>query len=398
MNDGESAKFARPSETMGEAGAEPPLVWLLLGERQGDNAQVRALGLALSQSLGWRTVEKQLTFDEACTVLYSKRGASLIGLDQARSAKLKAPWPDAVFAMGRATASVSQWIKKQSDGRALSVHLGRVRDAIERFDLILTTPQYTLPPSANVLEVALPLTYADEAALVAEAAAWEPKLRHLPRPWTALVIGGPTTQMKFDAEVGEDIIEKTLAHAGGKGSLLITTSPRTSTDVCDLLGHRIPMPNYVFRWAQGAANPYRAFLNLADSFIVTSDSPAMIAELIDRRKPVYLYEIPFREDADSVGLAQMMRQYYRSRRLHRLRANAREDLIDTIYDQLVRLGKARPLRNFGDFNQNLYRLGVVRALGAGPASAVPLGPHITAEERNQVVARIDKIFEAKRRG
>ena len=73
-------------------------------------------------------------------------GPALTSLDIARSEPLKAPWPDVItLQSGRRTASVSQWIKKQTGGRALSIHLGRVRDAIERFDLILTTPQYALP-------------------------------------------------------------------------------------------------------------------------------------------------------------------------------------------------------------------------------------------------------------
>jgi hypothetical protein len=36
-----------------EEPAPVPRVWLLLGERQGDNAQVLALGRALTLDLGW---------------------------------------------------------------------------------------------------------------------------------------------------------------------------------------------------------------------------------------------------------------------------------------------------------------------------------------------------------
>lgn len=392
MNAGESAKMARSCET----GAEPPLVWLLLGERQGDNAQVRALGLALSQSLGWRCETKQLYFDEGCQVPFSKRGASLTGLDLARSTPLAAPWPAVVLAVGRRTASVSQWIKKQTEGQALSVHLGRVRDAIERFDLILTTPQYPLPDSSNVLELALPITYPDEAAMEAAAAEWEPRLRHLPRPWTALFVGGPTTQMKFDAEVGQDLLDKTLAVVAGKGSLLVTTSPRTSMDVCDLFEHQIKVPNYIFRWSQGGLNPYQAFLRLADSFIVTNDSPAMIAELADRRKPIFLYEIPFREKVDTIGIYHMLRQYFRRRRQSRQTANLRPDLIDSIYDHLIRLGKARPRRDAFAFTQGLYRVGAVRSLNVHTeAQTGAPHRHITAEERDRVVARIRTLRETK---
>lgn len=394
---GQSSVVASPSAALGRGG-ESPVVWLLLGERQGDNAQVRALGLALCQTLGWRSETRQLYFDEDCQVPFSKRGSTLTGLDIARSEPLKAPWPDVILAVGRRTASVSQWIKKQTGGRALSIHLGRVRDAIERFDLILTTPQYALPSSDNVLETVLPMTHADEAELVAAASDWQPQLDHLPRPWTALFVGGPTTQMKFDAEVAEDLLDKILAHVGGKGSLLVTTSPRTSMDVCDLIEHRINVPNYVFRWSRGAPNPYRAFLKLADSFVVTNDSPAMVAELVDRQKPVFLYEIPFREKVDAVGMAHMLRQHFRGRRLSRQKANLKPDLIDWIYDHLIRKGKARPRRDAFAFTQSLYRIGAVHSLTVqtGAKVAAPDRP-VTAVERDLVVARIKKLYDAKGR-
>lgn len=374
---------------------DAPLVWLLLGERQGDNAQVRALGLALN----WRCEVKHVYFDESCPVPFSKRGASLIGLDLARSSPLEAPWPDVVLAVGRRPAAISQWIKKQSEGRALSIHLGRARDAIENFDLILTTPQYALPPSPNVLELTFPITYLDEAVLEAAAREWTPRLCHLPRPWTALFVGGPTTQMRFDREVARDLLDKALTHIDGKGSLLVTTSPRTDADTCDLIERQIQLPHFMFRWSRTGANPYLAFLNLADSFIVTNDSPSMVADLVDRRRPVFLYEIPFKEKVETAGVAQFMRQQFRRRRQRRQSSGLTPDPIDRIYDYLMRHGMARPRRNASAFTQRLYGLEAARPLGSVAAPTdTGVNRHVTEEERNLVVARIKQIHAAKRRG
>src|SRR5262245_38366675 len=58
---------------------QEPRVWLLLGERQGDNAQVLALGRALAQDLGWTCEVKQIRYDPNCEVPFRQRGASLIG-------------------------------------------------------------------------------------------------------------------------------------------------------------------------------------------------------------------------------------------------------------------------------------------------------------------------------
>src|SRR5690242_18663412 len=67
-----------------EEPSQAPRVWLLLGERQGDNAQVLALGRALTQDLGWSCEVKQLRYDPDCEVPFRQRGATLIGVDVGR--------------------------------------------------------------------------------------------------------------------------------------------------------------------------------------------------------------------------------------------------------------------------------------------------------------------------
>src|SRR3982751_1575624 len=62
-----------------------PRVWLLLGERQGDNAQVLALGRALSLDLGWSCEVKQIRYDPNCEVPFRNRGATLIGVEIGRA-------------------------------------------------------------------------------------------------------------------------------------------------------------------------------------------------------------------------------------------------------------------------------------------------------------------------
>src|SRR5262245_30601507 len=204
-----------------EETAPAPRVWLLLGERAGDNAQVIALGRALTLDLGWDCTTKQVLFDHACEVPFHQRGATLIGVDVGRSDSLTGPWPDVVVAVGRRLAPVSRWLKEQSNGALLNVHLGRPRVAYHHFDLIVTTPQYGLPPAPNVTTLTLPIIMHDDAALESEAQHWEPQLRHLPRPWTAVFIGGPTTQLRFGREVGADLLKRAKAHvAAAKGSLL----------------------------------------------------------------------------------------------------------------------------------------------------------------------------------
>src|SRR5690242_17630246 len=130
-------RHLRVVNTAEEPAPDAPRVWLLLGERQGDNAQVLALGRALTQDLGWACAVKQIRFDPNCEVPFHQRGASLVGVDVGLSDAMTAPWPDVIVAVGRRLAPVSRWLKEQTGGKLLNVHLGRPRIAYHYFDLIV---------------------------------------------------------------------------------------------------------------------------------------------------------------------------------------------------------------------------------------------------------------------
>jgi mitochondrial fission protein ELM1 len=379
--------------------AMQPRVWLLLGERQGDNAQVMALGRALTRELGWPHEAKQIYYDENCEIPYRDRGASLIGIDRERTDRLDPPWPDVVIAIGRRAAPVSRWLKEQTEGRLLNIHLGRPRIAYQHFDLIFTTPQYGLPAAPNVTKLTLPIILHDDAQLEAEAKRWLPRLEKLPRPWTAVFVGGPTSQLKFDRAVGADLLARAWIHARRTGTLLVTTSPRTPPEVVELLTAAIRPPHFLHLWSPKEPNPYQALLKLADDFIVTNDSVSMIAEAVDMMKPLYLFEVPRRPKRDDMGVMQQIRYYFRSRRENRLIAGAKPDLTDRFYDALTRIGRARPRRSIAAFDRKLYQAGLARPLGRieeTSASRSWTARRVPQEERNMVVAKIRAAYQTKR--
>jgi mitochondrial fission protein ELM1 len=381
-----------------EAGPQPR-VWLLLGERQGDNAQVLALGRSLTRALGWPHEIKQIHYDPDCEIPFRDRGASLIGVDIERSDPLAAPWPDVVIAIGRRAAPVSRWLKEQTAGRLLNVHLGRPRIAYQHFDLIFTTPQYGLPSAPNVIKLTLPIILHDESQLEAEAKRWLPQFQALPRPWTAVFVGGPTSQLKFDRGVGADLLARAWIHTRRTGTLLVSTSPRTPPEVVELLTAAIRPPHYLHLWAPKEPNPYQALLKLCDDFIVTNDSASMIAEAVDMMKPLYLFEVPRRPKRDDMGPLQQIRYYFRSRRENRLITGAKPDLTDRFYDALTRIGRARPRRSIAAFDRKLFQASLARPLGRAEeasASRTWNQRRVPQEEREMVVAKIRAAYQAKR--
>ena len=98
-----------------------PLVWVLLGQKAGDNNQV----LALAEQLPWPFQCKNFDYRPFEIVTNRLLGVTLAGVDRKRSSELSAPWPDLVITAGRRNEPVARWIKRQSGGKTRLVHMGR---------------------------------------------------------------------------------------------------------------------------------------------------------------------------------------------------------------------------------------------------------------------------------
>ncbi len=370
-----------------------PHVWLLFGERRGDNAQV----LALARMLGWPFQVKQLRWMPDCAVDPRAAGISLAGLDRAASDSLAGPWPDVIIGIGFRSAPVARWIVQQGGGRALNIRLGRPRTELSFYDLVITTPQYGLPPGPNVRELPLPLVAPDPAETAAAAARWRRQFESLPRPWTAVLLGGPTQHMAFDARVAAEIaagLQRYAVKSGG--ALLITTSPRSPQFLPDLLAGAITAPHFLHGWQAGTDNPYLALLAAADQVIVTSDSISMAADAAAFDKPILVYELPWLGRSKKPGLVAGIKRYVRERRERRGMAGLAADPLDRFYDRLTLSGKARPRRNALEFTRRLYEAGIARPFDP---DRVDLGwkPALAARAAQQrVIAEIQALWHGRR--
>lgn len=375
--------------------ASVPLTWLLLGERTGDNAQVLALGRAL----GWPGTPKQIRYDEACPVDFKDRGASLTGIDIAGSDPLGPPWPDAIIAIGRRSVPVARWIRAQSERPILHIHLGRPRVDLGLFDLVVTTPQYNLPAAANVIEITLPFVFVDGDELGRATALWHERFAALPRPWTAVMVGGPTPQLAFgQPEADRMLAELRQFQDKVGGSLLVTTSPRTEPDTTDTLKRGLldlaPGSHLFAPFDAAGDNPYKAMLALADHFVVSVDSASMVAEAATRQKPIYLFHLPKIPPKIKPGLKSALSRNWRLRRKARQDAEQPADPLDKLYDFWTRRGKARPRRDIDQLENRLIALGVARPLGDVPAGTQPSFTELR-QEIDGVLARIQDLWRQR---
>jgi mitochondrial fission protein ELM1 len=210
-----------------------------------------------------------------------------------RSDRLAAPWPDLVITIGRRHAMAALWIKERAPATKI-VLLGRPRRWIERFDLIIVPPQYHLPDLPQVMRLTLPLVQTDNESIAHSARLWASRLKSLPRPIIAVLIGGATRPFRFDADVTDELLAKCgqLQSRYG-GTLYFSTSRRTAADIVDTLRAELPEGARLYEWQPGRLdNPYLALLKEADFFVVTGDSVSMMIEVADRKRPLAIYQLP----------------------------------------------------------------------------------------------------------
>ena len=265
-------------------------VWGLLGRKAGDNAQV----LALADALGWPFEEKHILARSWELLPHLMLGPTLAGIDRSASSPLDPPWPDLVISAGRRNEPVARWIARQSGGTARLVHLGRPWADPATYDLVVTTPQYFLPPAPNLLVLPLPLHRITAARTTEAAKRLAPSLAHLPRPLTTVLIGGDSGPFVFTPEKGRRLaqgVNRLVAQSGG--SALITDSPRTPEAVAEAFRATLDVPAVGYWWRArdpAGENPYVAFLGLADRFVVTGESMSMMAEAASLCRPLYLFD------------------------------------------------------------------------------------------------------------
>jgi mitochondrial fission protein ELM1 len=266
-----------------------PIIWLLLGRKMGDNNQLKAL----AEQLGFPFEDKSIVARSWELLPHLLLGATLAGIDRARSSPLQAPWPDLVISAGRRNEPVAHWIKRQSGGRSKLVHVGRPWSSLSSWDLIVTTPQYYLPEQDNVLHNRLPLHRIAAGQLREHAVALQARLGSLPPPYIALLVGGNSGRFVFTRAKGRQLgraVNRLVADCGG--TLLLTDSPRTPDASFAAVMAEISVENFCYRWREGGGeNPYLGYLALAQQLVVTGESMSMLAEATATGKPLHIFDM-----------------------------------------------------------------------------------------------------------
>jgi mitochondrial fission protein ELM1 len=361
-----------------------PRTWVMMGHKAGDNSQI----LALAEGLGWPFEIKHLVYRPTELLTNLLAPLTLLGIVRRKSSPLTPPWPDLIISAGRRNEPPCRWIQRRADKRVRLVHVGRPWALIDNFDLVITTPQYRLPTRPNVLHNTAPLQRVADQRLREAASIWAPRLAHLPRPYTAVMVGGNAGPYVLDREAATLLGRAASAFARREGgSLLISTSARTPKNVMAPLRAAVDCPADIFRWSSDAAeNPYLGYLALADSIIVTCESMSMLTEACATLKPVYMFDLHTGSENRWGLLENLIGKVDRSwwRRIRRLR------LQPLIFRIAFKIGPTRMTRDVRIIQRELVAQG--RAVWLGETfPAGPAPPPLTDVPR--AVARVKALFE-----
>ncbi|HFD12498.1 MAG TPA: nucleoside-diphosphate sugar epimerase [Crenotrichaceae bacterium] len=328
-----------------------PLIWLVLGDKRGDNAQVEIV----EQALPWPCIRKHVQVKDKFTVKKPQVKPTIDHINLELSDSLQAPWPDIILTVGRRPSMVALWVKQQSAGLTRVILFGKPSSGVDDYDLIITSSEILMPPVSNVLTIDYPLMRVDTEAIETASKSWQSELSRYPKPLVAIMLGGPTKPYVYDQDTVQNIVIKTRQIIDQEnGTPYLVTSRRTPDEFIHSLREQLPQGCELYQWNnQTEKNPYKALLGQADGFIVTEDSISMIIEIAKRGKPLALFPL-------STGRLGWL-DNHRRRLTGKLFSTRSRTVFDRIRLLLAKglymLGIARQVRDYRAFQSKLITQG-----------------------------------------
>lgn len=316
-------------------------IWILLDNRIGSRHQAEGVANYLNKA-DFNIIFKEIHYTKWAALPNFLRGKSLIGVTDDSKKELSAPYPDIVLSASRRTAPIARWIKKQNRTTKLVqlLHIGKT--GLKDFDLIFV-PEHDKEKAkaSNIHYTVGSPHFVTPEKLQNAYKHWNQEFSQLPRPLTALIIGGAIKKRPFtleNAKLLADAVKRLKKQIGG--SLLITTSRRTGQNAENLIISSLSdIPQYAYLWGDNRENPYLGFLSCADNLIVTGDSVSMCCEATGAQKPLYIFtgknwlttkHLRFVQSLYNKGFARELREEFIEEKTQHQPLNTAKEIAETI--------------------------------------------------------------------
>lgn len=265
-------------------------IWALLDDRMGSVGQARGVLEALGDD--YATTEKKVVYNKLANLPNFLLGASFLGVNKKESSSFEGPYPDIILSISRRTTPIARKIKKLSNGKSKIVQLmypGKC--GLDDLDLVVVPKHDRLHKIKNALYITGCPHKASLKALAEAREKWEPVFANLPRPLTAVIVGGAIKGKPFSLENAvafANCVREIKQKIGG--AILITTSRRTGDEAQKAIMKILDkIPAYTFLWGEKKENPYMGFLACADNIIVTGDTVSMCSDSCGTKLPVWVF-------------------------------------------------------------------------------------------------------------
>lgn len=259
-----------------------PRIWVIPGNRPGDDAQV----YALAEELGLPFETRKLVFNWRFWLSGKYMGASPISVERGlRERTLVPPWPELIILVGRRAVPIARWVQQENGGRTRLVLVGHPRVSPDLFDLVYTTRQYLTPAGPSMRLQPVAMSRYREKPKPSDAESWW--LSSLPRPHLLLMLGGETRHWTMRPRTIAGHAAKLAAGAKrAGGSLIVVRSARTTDEVLDAIEQGLEGAGCEWRVVRSDFPRFPVLLDEADELFPTADSISMISESVITGKPV----------------------------------------------------------------------------------------------------------------
>lgn len=207
----------------------------------GSVGQAKGIIQALDKER-YEIVEKKIDYNRLANLPNFLLGKSLLGVTAATRKELRAPWPDLAVSISRRTVPAARFIKKASGGMTKLIQLMHPgKSGLKDFSLAAVPEHDRGKTSApNIFYITGCPHRVTPEALAEAAGKWSETFASLPRPLTAVIVGGAIKNKPFTTEnarrLGETI-RKIKEQTGG--SILITTSRRTGAEAENIIKKKL---------------------------------------------------------------------------------------------------------------------------------------------------------------
>ncbi|WP_413988687.1 mitochondrial fission ELM1 family protein [Labrys okinawensis] len=256
-------------------------IWTLTDGKAGDALQCLGVAEAVIAEAGGSVVECKV----APRMLY-ELGMPWCLPDPADLRQFAPPWPDVAIASGRRAVTYLRWLKKRSP-RTLTVFLKDPRTGTGAADFIWV-PEHDRLRGDNVLATLTSPHRQSPEVLAAARSSARAELLELPQPRVAVLAGGPSKDVPFDAEDIAGFVEALAELARSGAGLMVTPSRRTPEAMQQAIAKALDGYD-AWIWDGQGANPYAEMLGLADAFVVSADSTNMLSEAAATGKTIHVF-------------------------------------------------------------------------------------------------------------